>query len=80
MYLPFITLLLSVSVSNAQINALASVLEFADSGEFEKDHFSVLERPEESKQLINPPKLYLRLKSFSFFQSLDWIGVMRKRP
>ena len=49
MYLPFITLLFSVSVSNAQINALASVLEFADSGDFETDQFSVLERPEESK-------------------------------
>ena len=57
MYLLFITLLISVSVSNAQINALASVLEFADSGDFETDQFSVLERPEESKQQIHHPNL-----------------------
>ena len=56
MYFLFITLLFSASVSNAQINALASVLEFADSGDFETDQFSVLERPEESKQKINHPK------------------------
>ena len=50
MYFLFLTLLFSASASNAQINALASVLEFADSGDFESDQFSVLERPEESKQ------------------------------
>ena len=57
MYFLFLTLLFSASVSNAQINALASVLEFADSGDFESDQFSVLERPEESKHNNRSPKI-----------------------
>ena len=57
MYFLFLTLLFSASVSNAQINALASVLEFADSGDFDSDQFSVLERPEESKQNNRSPKI-----------------------
>ena len=47
MYSLFLIFLVASKV-HCQINALASVLEFADSGEFE-DHPSVLERPEESK-------------------------------
>ena len=39
-------LLFFISSVRAQINALASVLEFAD---YETDQLSVLERPEESK-------------------------------
>ena len=58
-------LCLVFSKVNSQINALASVLEFADSNDFDLDQLNVLERPAESKcecvnvlllhQLLNDP-------------------------
>ena len=44
-----LSLLLVISKVNSQINALASVLEFADSNDFDTDQLNVLERPAESK-------------------------------
>ena len=44
-----LSLFLVISKVNSQINALASVLEFADSNDFDKDQLNVLERPAESK-------------------------------
>ena len=63
MYSLFLLFLVASKV-HCQINALASVLEFADSGEFE-DHPSVLERPEESKcENVSSTNLMIQEKWF----------------
>ena len=63
MYSLFLLFLVASKV-HCQINALASVLEFADSGEFE-DQPSVLERPEESKcENVSSTNLMIQEKWF----------------
>ena len=63
MYSLFLLFLVASKV-HCQINALASVLEFADSGEFE-NHPTVLERPEESKcEIVSSTNLMIQEKWF----------------